>query len=506
MLLQTIGLTKSIPTKDLFDKVNLTINEGDRFALVGENGAGKTTLLKILLGLEDSDEGQVVKQPNLVINWQPQDPTDDFVVEKFAELKSQVIRQESDYTQVISGLKLWDVLQKDAMTLSGGERTKIALASALITYSDMIILDEPTNYLDLDSLKWLESYLSRISRTLLVVSHDRVFLDKVAKGILVLEKGNIRNFSGNYTEYIETTQKEKILQGQRHETMKKNRDRLLAQVEAVKGQALHTEKETKNDCLRRYAKKVAKKAKSMEKRVDRMVTSETWIEKPIETPKIHLEFETSISAGQTLLSAKDISFGYDKEISILRNIDFRIETGEKIAILGPNGSGKSTLLGLLCKKLVPRSGAIWQNENAQLGIFSQRLSDINPAETVLEAAKSGRNVSDTTARNVLGSLLIFGDKVFEPVENLSLGEKTKLGFARLLISSPDLLILDEFSAHLDLDSLAKIEEAINEFQGAVLIVTHDRYMLEKLKLDRSYLLENAELKQIHTELSEYISK
>lgn len=506
MLLQTIGLTKSIPTKDLFDKVNLTINQDDRFALVGENGAGKTTLLKILLGLEDSDEGQVVKQPNLLISWLPQDPTDDFVVEKFAELQSREARQESDYAQVIAGLKLWDVLQKEATTLSGGERTKIALASALIADADMIILDEPTNYLDLDSLKWLESYLSRISRTLLVVSHDRAFLDKVATGILVLENGNIRNLSGNYSEYIETTEKEKMLQAQRHEIMRKNRDRLLAQVETVKGQALHTEKETKNDCLRRYAKKVAKKAKSMEKRVDKMITSETWIEKPVETPKIHLEFETSVSAGQTLLSAKNISFGYDDETSILNNIDFRIETGEKIAILGANGSGKSTLLKLLCKKLVPRSGAIWQNEKAQFGIFSQRLSDINPADTVLEAAKSGTNVADTTARNVLGSLLIFGDKVFEPVESLSFGEKTKLGFAKLLISSPDVLILDEFSAHLDLNSLEKIEEAINEFRGAVLIVTHDRYMLEKLKLDRSYLLEDGELKQIQMELSEYIGK
>jgi ATPase subunit of ABC transporter with duplicated ATPase domains len=496
MLLQISGLTKTTPLKDLFEKVNFAIAKGDRLALVGENGSGKTTLLKIILGFEESDSGQILRSNGLKINYQPQDPDDFFVIEKTEELLLSSARQEKEYSAVITGLGLWDVLSRNIKHFSGGERTKIAIAHALIVPADLIILDEPTNYLDTKSLKWLENYIVRRDLSLLVVSHDRAFLDKTVNGVLLLETGKVKMYRGNYSDYFETTKKERDGQFSTFHLQEQKKDRLLAQVDTVKGQALKTELSTTDDFERGKAKKVAKKAKVMERRLEKMMASDEWVEKPYDLPKIHLEMNTTLTAGQTVVRAKDVSFGFLGKEKLFSNVNFRLESGGKIAVLGENGSGKTTFVRLLVGELLPDSGEIWKNAKAKFGFFSQRLLDIPEEAIVLDAARGDSSMPEHEIRNILGALLLGGDKVFEKVSSLSLGEKTRLGLAKLLISAPDVLILDEFTAHLDFDSLMKIEEAINAFAGAIILVTHDRHMLKELRLDRKYLLQDGCVKEI----------
>lgn len=508
MLVRIADISATRGIKDLFENVSFTINEGDRLALVGPNGCGKSTLLRIIMGETQPDSGKVFLDRSLRINYLPQLISDDYVqkcLTRLSEGYSDEALDHGSYSEVMTSLDLWDVVSLETPVLSGGQKTKVALACALVFSADLIILDEPTNYLDLKSVLWLEGFLGRSTSAILTVSHDRAYLDNVAEGTLALTKKGVRYYSGGYSDFVEAAEHETERHYEMYQAQQGTRERLEADIRRTKDQASRTENSTRNDVLRRYAKKVAKKAKSRERRLTKMLLSEDWVGKPHERPSVYVSFDTVFRKG-TLVRTEDLSFSYEGATTpILVSGSIVVSAGEKVAVLGDNGSGKTTLLRLIVGELVPDSGKLWRNESAVVGYFAQNLMDLDPNATVIEAVRHGLAVKEEEARHVLGGLLIQQDQVYQKVNTLSQGERTKVGIARQILKKPDLLVLDEFTAHLDLDAIEQIQEAVSEYKGAVLFVTHDRYLLESIKIDRFYCISGGTSKELLGGLQEYES-
>lgn len=505
MLLRLSNVSASTPTKDLFENVSFVVNEGDRFGLVGPNGCGKSTLFRIIMGEIQADQGGVYSDRNIHINYLPQQISDEYArqcLDRLAGAYSNDALDYSYYSEVMTSLDLWNLVSKDDPSLSGGQKTKVALACALVFSADLLILDEPTNFLDLKSVIWLEGFLQRMECAILTVSHDRAYLDNVAEGIFVLHKKGVCFYAGGYTDFAEAIEHETERHYVMYHAQQGIRERLELDIAQTKRQALRTEQSTHNDVVRRYAKKVAKKAKSRETRLTKMLLSSDWVGKPVERPSVYVSFDTALKKG-TLIRAEELCFSYGNNKPIIQSANLYITAGEKVAILGVNGSGKTTLLRLIIGELNPESGKLWRNDIAVIGYFSQNLIDLDPNSVVLDAVRYGINVKEEEARRVLGGLLIKQNQINQLVGTLSQGERTKIGIARQILKKPDLLVLDEFTSHLDLDAIEQVQEAISEYSGAVLFVTHDRYILESIKIDRYYLINNGKTSQLLGGLQDY---
>jgi len=504
MLLRLSSVCASTSTKDLFENVSFVINEGDRFGLVGPNGCGKSTLLRIILGQVQADRGEVCSDRHVRINYLPQQISDDYArqsLERLSDAYSDDTLDFAYHSEVMTNLDLWDLVNSDNV-LSGGQKTKVAIACALVFSADLLILDEPTNFLDLKSVIWLEGFLQRMDCAILTVSHDRAYLDNVAENILALSEKGIRFYNGGYTDFAEAVEHETEKHYDMYRAQQGIRERLESDIAQTKGQALKTEQSTHNDVVRRYAKKVAKKAKSRETRLTKMLLSSDWVGKPVERPTVYVSFDTALKKG-TLIRTEGLSFSYKEGTPTIKSADLSVAAGEKVVILGANGSGKTTLLRLIVGELDPNSGKLWRNDVAVIGYFSQNLTDLNPEASVLEAVRYGISSTEEEARRVLGGLLIKQNQIGQLVGTLSQGEKTKLGIARQILKKPDLLVLDEFTSHLDLDAIEQVQEAISEYRGAVLFVTHDRYILESIKIDRYYYINDGKTSELLGGLQDY---
>jgi len=507
MLLQVSSVGMSTPTKDLFQDVSFVINESERFGLVGQNGCGKSTLLRIILGEQQPDTGSISRDRGLMVNYMPQIITASYAAKCLDNLANAYAHDELDhryYSEVMTGLNLWDLLGLDNPVLSGGQRTKLALASALVFSANLLILDEPTNFIDLRSMIWLEEFLQRMDCSILTVSHDRSYLDNVVEGILQLTPTGIRYYPGGYTDFIDAIEHEAERQQEIYQAQQTFRERLENDIKRTKQQALQTEKATKDDHTRRLAKKVAKKAKSREKRLGQTMATSDWVDRPQERPLVRLRFHSRVTSG-TLIRCEDIVFAYEPGKPILGGASIFIGAGEKVAILGDNGSGKSTLLKILTGNLELHGGKLWKNDKIEIAYFSQDREDIEGDMSVIEAARFGIAVPEQDVRNVLAGLLFKQDQMGQKVRSLSQGEKTKLSIARQILKQPDLLFMDEFTSHLDLESIEQVQKAIENYDGAVLFVTHDRYLLETLSIDRLYLLEDGLTKLLHGGLQDYVN-
>ncbi len=524
IILSAKDLTKTYGVDVILENVSFHINEGDRIGIVGANGAGKTTLLNILSGRMPADGGQFYVSQNTTIGYLRQ--KDNFnkentvleeihkifahleameeemhriseeidrlgeeagsLIQRLADMQEE-FKEKGGYTYkseingILSSMAFGEeYYNKKISTLSGGEKTRLALACLLLEKPDLLFLDEPTNHLDIGTLKWLEQYLKGYKGTIVMVSHDRYFLDQMATRIFEVEHHKLHAYDGNYSAFAE-----------------KKRAIREAQLRAYNKQ--QTEIRRQEDMIRRFkergTEKLAKRAASREKMLEHMER----IERPeAELGKMKLHFRQEYQSGNDVLFAEGLakSFGFGvTRRELFENVNFDIKRGERICIVGPNGVGKTTLLRIMMEELSPGDGYLKIGHNVKFGYYDQGQLLLNDASTVMdEVHDSYRLYKDSEIRGILGRFLFQNDQVFLQVGSLSGGEKARLALLKLMMSGANVLILDEPTNHLDIDSKEIFEDALLEYPGTVIVVSHDRYFLNKiptriLELERDGLTE-----------------
>jgi ATP-binding cassette subfamily F protein 3 len=506
-VIQLSDLTKSFGDRILFDHVTWQIGDGERVGLCGPNGAGKTTLLKILGGLEDSDSGGVVKPAGLTIGYLPQDglahsgrtvfeeassafqplldikaemhdiehkladtsiPQDehDAMLSRYAELQDR-FRLDEGYSMdlriatVLRGLGFSsDDGNRPCETFSGGWQMRIALAKLLLGRPNLLLLDEPTNHLDLEARNWLEEYLGTYPYAVILVSHDRYFLDAVVTRITDVHLRKLTDYVGNYSKYVE--QRDAMLERLRQ--AKREQDEEVARVKMF---------------IDRFRYK-ATKAAQVQSRI-KMLEKVAPIEVPPERKRIHFRFPACAKSGRTVLEVKHASKTYGP-LHVFEQIDLHIERGDRIALVGPNGAGKSTLMRLLSGEEAPDAGQRIVGHQVVMEYFAQdEAARLDPTLTVYETLETGSPRDMVPAiRNLLGGFLFSGDDIYKKAGVLSGGERTRLAVARMLLRPSNTLLLDEPTNHLDLDSKDVLLDALEDYGGTLIIVSHDRYFVEKL--------------------------
>ena len=514
IVLSATDITKAYGVDVILDRLSFHVNEGDRVGIVGANGAGKTTLLNILAGRDQADSGSFFVSKDKTMGYlRQQDGFNDNgtlleevhriyghfekMEKEMAELSAKVAElAKADNDEYHKALKRYGDLQdafrnqggfsyksemkgilnsmafgeeyynKPISTLSGGERTRLALACLLMEKPDMLLLDEPTNHLDLGMLKWLEQFLRSYSGTILLVSHDRYFLDQMATRIFDVEHHKLKCYDGNYTEFAE-----------------KKREQREADFRAYGKQ--QDEIKRQEDMIRRFKERgtehLAKRAASREKRLAAIER----IERPdAEVGSMKIHFRQEYKSGNDVLFgeglAKSFGFGSDKK-DLFENVDFDIKKGERICIVGPNGIGKTTLLKMMMGELTPTDGYLKVGHNVTFGYYDQRQELLDESKTVMdEVHDSYRLYKDSEVRSILGRFLFTNDQVFVQVGSLSGGEKARLALLKLMLSGTNVLILDEPTNHLDIESKEVFEDALKDYPGTVIAVSHDRYFLNKV--------------------------
>ncbi len=506
-MIQLSDLTKSFGDRTLLDHVTWQIGDGDRVGLCGPNGAGKTTLLKMLAGIDEADSGGIVKPPDLTIGYLPQDGLTHSGRTVFEEASSafqplldiktemhdiehrlgdaSVPQNEHDamlarYSDLQDHFRLGDGysmdlriatvmrglgfsqedLERPADTFSGGWQMRIALAKLLLGRPNLLLLDEPTNHLDLDARNWLEEYLSAYPFAVILVSHDRYFLDSVVTRITDLNLRKLTDYVGNYSKYIE--QRDAMLERLRQS--KRDQDEEVARVKMF------------IDRFRYQATKAAQ-VQSRIKALEKVVP----IEVPPERKRIHFKFPTCARSGRTVLELKHVRKAYGA-LTVFRDLSLHIERGDRIALVGPNGAGKATLMRMLSGEEAPDAGTRTLGHQVVMEYFAQdEAVRLDPALTVYETLQAGSATNMVPAiRNILGGFLFSGDDVYKKAGVLSGGERTRLAVARMLLRPSNTLLLDEPTNHLDLDSKDVLLDALEDYGGTLIIVSHDRYFVEKL--------------------------
>jgi len=509
----------------ILQDISFSISQHERVGLIGANGCGKTTLMRILAGIEQPDSGTVAStRPNLRIGYLAQgmdfdpeqtlqstlslnlisqtdleseiaslaqaltvNPNDSTLQAKYDSTILQFSNPQSPVS-ILAPLGLADTpLDTPIKHLSGGQKTRLMLARVLLEEPNLLLLDEPTNHLDIEMLEWLEDWLNRFQGAVLVVSHDRAFLDNIVTSILDLnsETHTLQSYKGNYTEYIEQYLKEQDKQRAAYQDQEYEIRRMKQDINRTKQQSLRVEMSTtpRTPGVRRIAKKVAKKALSREKKLDRYLDSDERVEKPKSSWQMKLEFESEGIQSKDVLIANSLSIGYTLGKPLLENINLHIRAGQRIALTGSNGTGKTTLIRTLAGKLHPLAGNLKLGMTVKLGYMSQEQELLNPDFNALQTIQSVATFNETEARNLLHYFLFKGDDALRPTSDLSFGERARLQLGTLVAQGCTFLLLDEPINHLDIPSRARFEEALASFNGTILAVVHDRYFLERFASD-----------------------
>lgn len=507
--IRMIGLGKSFGVRQVFSNVSFEIKEGDRIALVGPNGAGKSTLLKCILGIEELDEGQVVMSPVASIGYLQQDVNlgdaslaeeietaweDVHALEnKLQELTTYLETHEAsesdlqrldylqnrlewlggyDYEQktkrIVYGLGFTDEdLYKPANAFSGGQKTRINLAKALVRSPDFLFLDEPTNHLDMEMLEWLEGYLSSYRGGILIVSHDRYFMDRIVTGVVELDHHKATTYRGNYSRYV----------AQREERLKADTIAYEKQQEYIKKTEEYIDKYRAG-----IKSKMARGRQSQLNRLERLEAPET-------SHSLDFKFPPAAMSADKVLVLDHVSVGYKTDDPIIDDVSVVVRRGESVALIGPNGAGKSTMVKAIVGELFPTEGHIDIGNRVQVGYFSQEHEELHDRWQVVDEIINNHNFTEEKARNVLGSFLFKGDDVFKLVGDLSGGERARLALLKLFLQGDNFLILDEPTNHLDVPTREIVERALQQFGGTCFIISHDRYFLDQVST-RTLVLEN----------------
>ena len=461
--------------------VSFHVNEGDKIGIVGANGAGKSTLANILTGELPYDDGEIYinKSKSIAYLKQQNHFADSGIVidEVMKEAGSFPTPDGADKRKwalaMLAKLSFTeDYLQKDISVLSGGERTRLALAVVLLKAPDLLILDEPTNHLDIGSLNWLEQYLKSYKGSLLIISHDRYFLDRICSRIFEIEAHKLNVYEGNYTQYLQQKRQRYEVELRHYEKQQEEIRRQEDMIRMMKGH--NTEH-------------LVKRAQSREKRLAMMEKSEkpVWLDE-----KIKLSFKEALSTGNDVLFAEGLSKSYGNR-KLFEGVNLDIKKNDRICIVGENGIGKTTLLKILLGKEDADSGYLKLGQNVMPGYYDQKQEFLHKDKSVLDELHSIYIKYDQTElRALLGRFLFRGEDVFKPVGELSGGEKARLALLELMMSGANLLIMDEPTNHLDVNAMEVIEDALLSFEGTVIVVSHDRYLLKKVPTAILELTEN----------------
>jgi len=505
MLIQLNNVTKNFVVNEIFSNVKMEINDKDRVAIVGRNGAGKSTLLKIISGELSFDSGERTISKNTTIGYLSQEfivredlsiyeemitcfdeiisleanleklsyeltpeniENDPALLDRFDRLQNEVLTHKdyhykSKIESVLYGLDFTkDVFDKKISTFSGGEKTRLSMAKLLLSEPDLLILDEPTNHLDMENVAWLENYLSSYNGAIVIVSHDRYFLDKVVNVVYNLEFGKLKKYVGNYSKFLKQYEEDYEKQLKEFTSQQKDIKRLEEFVQKNIARA-----------------STSKMAKSRQKVLDKMEL----IDNPKKDDKAaNIEFNIKEQSGRDVLMIENLKVGYDgKQVGNAYN--FSVYKGDRIAIVGRNGIGKSTLIKTIAKKQNAISGSVHYGSKVSLGYYDQKQAEFESSKTILnELWDEYPLMKEAEVRTVLGRFLFRGDSVLKIVRDLSGGEKARLQLAKLMLEKNNLLVLDEPTNHLDITSKQVLEDALENYEGTIVFVSHDRYFINKI--------------------------
>ena len=532
IILALQDVKKSFGTHEVLKSVSFTLQEQDRMGLVGVNGSGKSTLMKIIAGQETADEGSVNMQKGLRIGYLAQqgELTGEETVQRVLEsvfdplvkieeemrslenemaehggdaemlrrlggrydaLTREFERQDgyswrSRVTGVLKGLKLWGMREMETARLSGGERTRLCLGRMLLSGPDLLLLDEPTNHLDLKSITWLEEYLNSYKGAVLVISHDRYFMDHVCNRMAELILGTVETYTGNYTQYTEK-------RAEVYETRMKAWE--LQQKEIARQEAVIA-------MYKRFNReKSLRLARSREKRLEKIER----LEKPQEEGTVQFRFEARRRTGEDVLQAEGLEKSFGERI-LFRDVKMHIRAGDRIALIGDNGTGKTTLLRCLTGEEQPDHGSIRWGTGVDIGYYDQHQAGLHPQKTVLdEVWDRFPRMEQYEVRGALGLFLFTGDDVFAPVNTLSGGEKGRVALTELMLRKDNVLLLDEPTNHLDMDSREVLEDALEDFPGTILAVSHDRYFINRFA-EKVFVLEEGGIREYLGNYDSYFAK
>ncbi len=507
----------------IFENISLQIHENERIALIGPNGAGKSTLMKCIAGIEYVDKGNISYKKELTTGMLDQIPdiAGNLMVEevlrqsfqevyeieqqlkqvtekmadpeeqadldkhfkKFSKLQHRLeevngYAVESKIKGVLHGLGLEHLSDHPFQSLSGGEQTKVGLAAILLKEPDLLLLDEPTNHLDMEALDWLEEYIKNYDGAVVIISHDRYFLDAVTTKTMEIDSGGIEEYNGNYSTFIKEKEKRLLLEFQTYQDQQKKIQKMKEAIKRMRDWAIRADNPNMH-----------KRARNMERALERM--------NKIERPKLKrqtaaLEFTTAKRSGKDVIIFEKVTKKLEGRI-LFTNLNMLVQYQERAAIIGKNGVGKSTLLRLILGEVPADVGNVRIGASVKAGYLSQEGLTGYENWTVLDAYRDIAKVEEGEARYRLSRFLFFGKDVFQKVDNLSGGERTRLRLAQMMSENYNLLLLDEPTNHLDIESREALEEALEGFKGTILVVSHDRYFLNKL-MDRTYWLEDQQLK------------
>ena len=505
ILIDINGLTVSFGEKEIFSSVDLQVQKGQCIGLTGLNGAGKTTLMRAIVGLQEYSAGTISIAKGLRIGYLQQQHTANGIhsvleeatksfdalfaaEERMHRIEAEMANEDADMVAlgekyqaaqmefearggygwrsrlhgVLKGLGLTeDFWDKPVDTLSGGEKTRLALARMLLENNDVLLLDEPTNHLDLEAAQWLTDYLSRYNGTILLISHDRYMMDKLCHGVAQIENGKLHYFKGNYTEYTIKWEEE----------LKANQRLYDKQQDEIKRQRA---------IIARYRQfnreKSIRAAESREKALKRMEL----VDAPEGHQDMRLKFDMERISGGDVLKIRSVKKGFEDKV-LFRDFSAEIKQGQKIVIIGPNGAGKTTLMELLLGRSYPSSGEIIKGINVDFGYYEQGHRDFMGDDTVMDMVWQGnRRLSQTQVRSRCAAMLFFGEDVFKAGRVLSGGERARVALAKLSLSGANTLVLDEPTNHLDMDSREVLEDALERFEGTIIAVSHDRYFINRI--------------------------
>jgi ATP-binding cassette subfamily F protein 3 len=475
-------LQKSYGATTVLEDIGFVLNDGERVGLIGPNGTGKSTLLRCVAGVELPDSGSISLTHGQRIGYLPQAFAED-AAGTFGHVIEEAASEGSPRPEaIIGGLGLGEIdPSTPVQQLSGGQKTRLGLATLLLGAPDVLLLDEPTNHLDIEALEWLEGFVSHYRGAVLIVSHDRVFLDATVDRVLYLdpETRTLRGYTGGYLEFSRARAHEHELQEQTWRQQQEYVARVRGDIGRLKSEARSIENSTtaRQPGLRKFARRKAAVAKSRERKLERYLASDQRVERPKPRWPINLRFGDPPSGSQVMVSCEDLGFAYPDSPALFEHVTFELRYGQRLAVVGPNGSGKTTLLRLVSGALQATYGRIRLGPSVRLGLMSQEQETLDPNLTVLQTVLRQRPMSEQDARSFLPFFLFYGDSVFKTVATCSLGEQSRLQLARLVLQGCNLLLLDEPINHLDVESREHFEAALDAFEGSIMVVAHDRAFL-----------------------------
>ncbi|MDX8046849.1 ABC-F type ribosomal protection protein [Gracilibacillus sp. S3-1-1] len=518
------NIAKMYGGSSIFEHITMEIKEKECVGLVGPNGSGKTTLIRLLAGVETPDTGQIHWKKGAKIGYLEQIPQyeekitvkevlktafhsllqmeekmkkleNNMSIEKNADKLEKLIIEygqlqdqfslsggyeiESRIEGIVRGLNIYSLLQLPFARLSGGEKTKVGLGLLLLQKPDLLLLDEPTNHLDLMAVEWLGNFLKEYDGTVLIISHDRYFLDEVVGKIIDMDNGEITTYHTNFSGFVKEKEARLLREFQAYEEQQK---KIKKMKESIKR-------------LREWANRATppnadlhKRARNMERALERMEK----LKRPIiERKKMNLKIDGADRSGNDVLTLQEVSKAFDEK-QLFRDIDMHVTYGERVAVIGENGTGKTTLIKLVLQQLEPDKGEVKLGSNVKIGYLSQHTFFNTKDATVIETFRDEVKVTEGDARHILARFMFYGYDVFKKVEQLSGGERMRLRLAQMMYQDINLLILDEPTNHLDIESREVLEEALESFQGTIIAVSHDRYFLNKL-FDEVYWIDEKQL-------------